>query len=240
LLLVHGFLSSRAQWQFNLEVLSEVCTPVTVELYGHGRSPSPEDTESYLPGSYVREFDAIRQAIGAEAWFLCGYSLGAGLTIRYAYEYPEQTIAHIFTNSTSAFSSRPEVRPAEEIIERFKEGGLDAIEQIPVHPKYAKRLPEKIKKLLVADSRLIDPEGIGRNVAYTSSTISVRDELHRNTRPALLICGKEEKRFQVYRDYVESNMPNTSLIDLPGGHAVNMECSELFNSSVADFIKQNS
>lgn len=239
LLLVHGFLSSRAQWQFNIDALREVCTPVTVELYGHGRSSGPLESARYLPSSYLKEFDTIRQALGAEKWFLCGYSLGAGLTIRYAFDYPQHTIAHVFTNSTSAFSPRPEVGAAENIVEQFESGGLASIEKIPVHPKYAKRLPEEIKQILLEDSHLLNPAAIGRSIAYTSPTVSIRDELHRNTRPALLICGKEEKRFSEYRDYVENNMPKTSLVDLPAGHAVNMECPDLFNDAIKEFLQQH-
>jgi 2-succinyl-6-hydroxy-2,4-cyclohexadiene-1-carboxylate synthase len=239
LLLVHGFLSSRAQWQFNIEALKEVCTPVTLELYGHGRSGGPLESDHYLPQSYLKEFDSIRQAIGVEKWFLCGYSLGAGLTIRYAFDYPQHTIAHVFTNSTSAFSPRPEKGVAEDIVEQFESGGLASIEQIPVHPKYSKRLPEEIKDILMEDSQLLNPAAIGRGIAYTIPTVSIRDELHRNTRPALLICGTEEKRFSEYRDYVENNMPKTSLVDLPAGHAMNMECPDLFNDAIKEFLRQH-
>lgn len=239
LLLVHGFLSSRVQWHANLEALGEVCVPVTVELYGHGRSPAPLESEAYLPASYLLEFDAIRQAMGAEKWFLCGYSLGAGLTIRYSFEYPQHTIGHIFTNSSSAFSSRPEPRPVEGTIKRFETGGLEAIEKIPVHPRFAKRLPQETRTMLLEDARLLKPAAIGRLIAYTSPTISIRDELQRNTRPSLLVCGSREKRFQAYRDFIEESMPETSLVDLPAGHAVNMECPEEFNEAVTNFIKQH-
>jgi len=56
LLLVHGLLSSRAQWNANLEALSGCSRPVVVELFGHGRSPSPEDAAYYSPANYVSEF----------------------------------------------------------------------------------------------------------------------------------------------------------------------------------------
>ena len=60
ILLVHGLLSSRAQWLPNLKVLSTFCRPVVVELFGHGRSPSPSAQEFYLPENYAREFETIR------------------------------------------------------------------------------------------------------------------------------------------------------------------------------------
>ena len=107
LLMVHGFLSSSAQWLANLAALGEVCRPVTAELWGHGRSPAPADPAHYSPAAYVQQFDQIRRQLGADRWFLCGYSLGAGLTIRYACEHPEHVYAHIFTNSNSALADKP-------------------------------------------------------------------------------------------------------------------------------------
>ena len=88
LLLVHGFLSSSAQWLANLKELSTVCKPVTVDLWGHGRSPAPRDKIHYSPQAYAEQFEQIRQQLGIERWFVCGYSLGAGLSIRYAHDYP--------------------------------------------------------------------------------------------------------------------------------------------------------
>ena len=37
MLMVHGFLSSRAQWRINLPALGAFCRPVLLELLGHGR-----------------------------------------------------------------------------------------------------------------------------------------------------------------------------------------------------------
>ena len=64
LLLVHGMLCSRAQWLWNLPALKRVCRPVTVELWGHGRSPSPETVGHYAPKHYITEFEAIREQLG--------------------------------------------------------------------------------------------------------------------------------------------------------------------------------
>lgn len=81
LLLVHGFLSSCAQWRPNLAALKQYVRPVIVELWGHGRSPAPEDPEAYRVTSYIDAFEAIRRDLGVDRWLVCGQSFGAGLTI---------------------------------------------------------------------------------------------------------------------------------------------------------------
>ena len=63
LLLVHGFLSSSAQWILNLDALGKVCQPVTVDLWGHGKSPAPEDQHLYTAAHYGEQFEYIRTAL---------------------------------------------------------------------------------------------------------------------------------------------------------------------------------
>lgn len=241
LLMVHGLLSSRAQWANNLEALRQVATPVVVEMFGHGRSPAPLDSACYLPGAYLQEFEAIRVALGCESWYLLGYSLGAGLTIRYALTFPERVLAHVCTNSNSAFLDTTTVTPPdpEALVARFEREGHSAIDAIPVHPRFARRLPESIKTPLLEDAQLLDPGGVGRTIAYTNGHASIRDELHLNQRPALLVCGRYETRFQSKRDFAAANMPGLTVVDLEAGHAVNAEDSPGFNNAVTDFLRQH-
>ena len=61
LLLLHGIMSSRAQWALNLEELKKHTTPVVVESWGHGRASSPEDISLYSPEAYVDQLELIRK-----------------------------------------------------------------------------------------------------------------------------------------------------------------------------------
>ncbi len=68
--MLHGFLSSRAQWLLNLETLSTVCRPVATEIFGHGRSPAPHTHHEYAPERYVEAFERIREALGWQTGLL--------------------------------------------------------------------------------------------------------------------------------------------------------------------------
>jgi pimeloyl-ACP methyl ester carboxylesterase len=243
LLLVHGFLTSASQWLLNLDALKTVCQPVTVELFGHHRSPSPADPDCYRPDYYVRAFDDIRRELGAERWFLLGYSLGAGLTLRYAIEHPRQIIGHMFTNSTSGLADESRQaafrESAPEAAERIRTGGLAAMERIPVHPRHARRLAAPIREALLADARQHSPEGIAGTIGITNPEVSMRARLKENSRPALLIQGVREKRFAPLADYARSNMPHLETAELEAGHGLNMEVPEAFNNAVIQFIERN-
>jgi len=240
LLLVHGFLTSQAQWMLNLPALGKVCQPVTVELWGHGRSPSPEDPACYTPGHYLEQFEQIRIELDAKQWILLGYSLGAGLTIRYAMNHPERITRHLFTNSTSALAHKLQSaawrKSSEQAAANILAGGQSAMQRIAVHPRHAHKLPEPVYEALIVDAELHQPLGIANTLRYTTPEVSVRYELAGNSKPALLLCGMREKRFQPHREFLQINMPNLKVAELPAGHGVNMEAHGDFDRAVVDFI----
>lgn len=238
LLLVHGFLSSRGQWRPNLAALGEVVRPVVVELLGHGRSPAPHEPEQYRVESYIGAFEAIRAGLGVDRWFVCGQSFGAGLTIRYALAHPERVIGQIFTNSNSALA-HPDMSEQDARARSVEEGGRAGLEAMRIHPKHAKRLPPALKAELVADAALIDPAAIARAIRVTRVKCSVLDDLGRIRVPTLFVNGTLEKKFQPLRDRAAGLLPsNAKVVDLPGGHSVNIDAAEGFNHAVAAFVRE--
>lgn len=242
LLLVHGFLSSQSQWLLNLDALKRECRPVTVELFGHHISPSPDDPACFEPGYYVRCFEAIRESLGIERWFILGYSLGAGLTLRYSFDHPQRIQGHLFTNSTSGLADRARQQSfrasAGTAACRVREGGHAAIERIPVHPKHGRKLPRVVYQALVEDARQHNSEGIANTLAVTNPQASMRGRLAENTRPACLIWGTKERRFRPLAAYVQEHMPLLTTVEIDAGHGMNMEASAEFNQTVTDFIHQ--
>jgi 2-succinyl-6-hydroxy-2,4-cyclohexadiene-1-carboxylate synthase len=243
LLLVHGFLSSSAQWLANLEALSAVCKPITVDLWGHGRSPAPKDKTHYSPEAYAGQFEQIRLQLGIERWFVCGYSLGAGLTIRYAFDHAQHVYGHIFTNSNSALAGPEQIQEwldsAPKSAANIRSKGLAAIDRIAVHPRRARNLPEAVKAPLLADCAMLKPEGVANTLEYTNPFTSVREIAAANPRPLLLCCGVKEKRFADNRQWAEANLTNLSVVEIDAGHGVNMEGAEAFNVHVCAFVKSH-
>jgi pimeloyl-ACP methyl ester carboxylesterase len=241
-LLVHGILSSRSQWLPNLEALRAVCRPVVVELYGHGRSPSPKEPFAYSPAGYVEEFERLRRRLGVERWLLCGLSLGAALTVRYALEHPARAIAQVFTNSISAFADeawREQVSPAIEAAARaLEEHGRSALERLPMNPSRGRRLPADAREALIADYRLHDPAGIARTMRHTVPASPLGERLAENRVPALLVAGRSEAAFVPHRRRAEQIMPGLAVVELDAGHAVNLEDAAGFNAAVTDFFER--
>jgi pimeloyl-ACP methyl ester carboxylesterase len=243
LLLVHGFLSSRAQWTPNLDALREVARPVVVELLGHARSPAPDDPAAYTPSSYVETFERIRNGLGADRWYVCGQSLGAALTLRYTLDHPDAVIAQVFTNSNSALAEADwgeRIIPALEAQARsFRTRGRAAIDEHPLNAARSTRLSPEIRAAMSADCDLHSPEGLALTGLHTVPTSSVRERMRDNAVPTLLVVGERETRFAEHRRYAEHEIPLLEVCALDGGHAVNLDAADQFNAAVTAFLRKH-
>ena len=242
LLLVHGFMSSRAQWMPNLAALGQIAQLAVVELLGHGRSPTPAEAGAYEVASYVAAFDEIRRTIGAPRMFLCGQSFGAGLTIAYALAHPSHTCGHIFTNSRSALAPPGHLgdeatRAAEA--DRIEAGGASAVDAMALHPRNARRAPADARDAMVGDAALLSPRGLANGMRYTLPQLSMLDRLAQVEVPGLLINGVWEKAFQPLRALAAEHAPGLQILDLEGGHSINLEAPDAFNLALGNFIRRH-
>lgn len=238
LLLVHGFLSSRAQWRPNLDGLKAFCRPVIVELWGHGRSPTPSDPDAYRVASYLDAFDAIRRDLGVDRWLVCGQSFGAGLTIRYAHQHPQHVIGQIFTNSVSALSKPGERESDARRLTRadaLERDGHSAIEALRFHPRFATRFAPDVKQEMLDDVARVSPTAVANAIRYTTPQLSMVDCLGEVSVPSLLVNGVWERLFQPLRERAATLLPSLTVVDLEGGHSINAEAPALFNEAVAGF-----
>jgi 2-succinyl-6-hydroxy-2,4-cyclohexadiene-1-carboxylate synthase len=239
LLLVHGICSSRAQWRPNLECLAKFCTPVVVELLGHGRSDSPRDPEAYTVEAYIERFEALRAELGAERWAICGQSFGAGLTMNYALAYPSRVSRQIFTNSNSALRAPAAPVGRDEQLRRaaaFERRGRAGLEGMAFYPKRTGRLAPEIEDELVLDAGRISLAAMALTIGFTVGSLSVADRLAQIATPTLLVNGRREKAFQPARDLAAKSIRDIEVVDLEGGHPVNLDCAAEFNSAVAAFL----
>jgi pimeloyl-ACP methyl ester carboxylesterase len=244
LLLIHGMLSSRAQWTRNLDALSQAARPVVLELWGHGRSPSPSDPALYAPEAMAALLDQVRHELGADKWFVCGQSFGATATLRYSLLYPERVLGQVFTNSTSALATKDKVKDlyadVHKLAANLSKYGQESLKRMRIHPIHAKRLPPGAQDELMADAHLLNPAGISNLFQITSPAASVAEVVQGTKVPTLLVAGEKEERFIPHRKYAEENIPGVKVVGVDGGHACNIEAPEAFNAAVLEFLRQHS
>ena len=236
LVLLHGFMSSSLQWSLNRPGLARHFRLAAVELWGHGKSPSPEGPACYGVDRYVAELERIREGLGAERWTVCGQSFGAGIAIRYALAHQGRVAGLVVTNSRSALNDV--AREAEAA------GGLEAWEaldprRLPYHPCHAKRFPPELKARMEAAADAIPARALWRATATTARGLSCRSVAAEIAVPTLLVNGRFETSFQADRDFAAATIPDVEVVDLDAGHSVNVEAPAEFDRAVIDFATRH-
>jgi pimeloyl-ACP methyl ester carboxylesterase len=85
--LVHGITSSSESWREVMLQLSDNHTVVAPDLLGHGRSAKPRG--DYSLGAYASGIRDLLGILGFESGTAVGHSLGGGIAMQFAYQFPE-------------------------------------------------------------------------------------------------------------------------------------------------------
>jgi len=88
LLLVHGMAGSSATWEPVIEGLAQTCTVIAPDLLGHGTSAKPRG--DYSLGAFASVLRDLLLALGHESATVIGQSLGGGIAMQFAYQFPER------------------------------------------------------------------------------------------------------------------------------------------------------
>ena len=86
--LVHGIASRAAQWHQVMADLGETCHVIAPDLLGHGESAKPRG--DYSLGAHACGIRDLLAALGHDRVTLVGHSLGGGVAMQFAYQFPER------------------------------------------------------------------------------------------------------------------------------------------------------
>jgi pimeloyl-ACP methyl ester carboxylesterase len=87
--LVHGITSSAECWRPAIERLSRHYTVIAPDLLGHGESAKPRG--DYSLGAYASGIRDLLSVLGHDRVTIVGHSLGGGIAMQFAYQFPERT-----------------------------------------------------------------------------------------------------------------------------------------------------
>ena len=97
IVLVHGITSTSATWERVMPYLAERFTVVAPDLLGHGQSAKPRG--DYSLGAYASGVRDLLIALGHERATFVGHSLGGGVAMQLAYQFPERCERLILVDS---------------------------------------------------------------------------------------------------------------------------------------------
>ncbi len=88
-MLIHGITSSADTWRPAMEALAGEHTVIAPDLLGHGASAKPRG--DYSLGAYASGIRDLLAALGHDRVTVVGHSLGGGVAMQFAYQFPERT-----------------------------------------------------------------------------------------------------------------------------------------------------
>ncbi|MFF4799491.1 alpha/beta fold hydrolase [Streptomyces sp. NPDC001351] len=89
LVLIHGIGDSSATWAELIPDLARTHTVIAPDLLGHGASDKPR--ADYSVAAYANGVRDLLTTLGIESATLVGHSLGGGVAMQFAYQFPERT-----------------------------------------------------------------------------------------------------------------------------------------------------
>jgi pimeloyl-ACP methyl ester carboxylesterase len=87
-LLIHGITGSSQHWEPIVDLLQSDFTVIAPDLLGHGQSAKPRG--DYSLGAYASGLRDLLAYLGHDSATVVGHSLGGGIAMQFAYQFPER------------------------------------------------------------------------------------------------------------------------------------------------------
>jgi pimeloyl-ACP methyl ester carboxylesterase len=253
ILLLHGVAGSSETWAPVIEPLAEKYTIVAPDLIGHGESAKPRG--DYSLGAYASGLRDLLQAIGHDSATVVGHSLGGGIAMQMAYQFPERCERLVLVSSGGLgrevnFLLRAATLPGSEVVIPVLASGqvLGAGERLArIVGRTGLRAGSDLEELWRGLTSLHDA-GARQAFVYTLRSIvdaggqrvSARDRLYLAKEMPTLIMWGESDRIIPARHGAEAHeaMPGSRFESFPGaGHFPHRDDPLRFARVLDDFIR---
>jgi pimeloyl-ACP methyl ester carboxylesterase len=251
LILIHGFGGSMWQWEYQYFVLSHTHRVIIPDLLGSGLSDKPD--EAYTPARLVEFFRQFMDSIDLPQAALVGNSMGAGLAMAMALDYPERVTRLVLI---SGFPAHVEHSIASPSYQRFfyhrpplwlaKFGNWIA----------GRRATEALLKEIVYNEELISPTVIERSFRNRQrgsllgplyslmDNIRIWPEQYGNrlqeiSQQVLLLWGDHDRVFPLeVGERIKNQLSHVEWHVIPeAGHLPQWEQSTIVNRLILEFLE---
>ena len=253
LVLIHGIAGSSATWDEVVPALADRYCVVAPDLLGHGESAKPRG--DYSLGGYASGVRDLLGALGYERASVVGHSLGGGVAMQFAYQFPERCERLVLVSSGGL---GPEVHPilraaalpgAEWVLPLLCAAGVrDAVEGAArflarVGLRAAPDLEEMWRgfcSLADADARLAFVHTLRTIIDVSGQRVSAADRLYLAAEvPVLLVWGEQDPMIPVaHARMAHKVIPGSRLAIFPAaGHFPHRDEPRRFVEVLLDFLQ---
>ncbi|MBI4674254.1 MAG: alpha/beta fold hydrolase [Chloroflexi bacterium] len=236
LVLIHGLGSSTRDWEFQTPEFSKKLKVITFDVRGHGQSEKPPGP--YSMALFAADTAALLRALGIASAHIIGVSMGGGVAIQFALDYPALVKSLVIVNSGPAVSADPAQtkREVESRVAVVKQMGMRAMGDVLAPRLFPKPEQAALRETFRARWAENDPR------AYIDATLTMADwnvlaRVGEIQCPTLVIAADQDYTPVAMKEAYIQRMPNAKLVVLADSHhAVPMEHPEEFNAAVIEFL----
>ena len=252
IVLIHGITSSARTWAAVEPLLETDHTVIAPDLAGHGHSAKPRG--DYSLGAHASGIRDLLSLLGVRTATIVGHSLGGGIAMQFAYQFPERVERLVLVDSGGLGNDvslvlRAATLPGAEYVMpvlfsrvpmAVGAGVTRTLRRVGIgRSAGARGLREGLKSLGDAEGRraflhtaraVIDPAG---------QRIDARDRLYLSDGiPSLLVWGDRDPIIPVeHGREAHRLMPGSRLVEFPGaGHFPHVDDPERFAALLRDFV----
>ena len=253
ILLIHGMTSSSETWEPVIGPLSECGTVIAPDLLGHGDSAKPRG--DYSLGAHASGVRDLLVTLGHERATIVGHSLGGGVAMQFAYQFPERCERLVLVSSGGLGSEvsrllRALSLPGAEYLlalactPRLRDGSIAftrALTRVGLRP--APALAEVLRSyssLTDAASRQAFMNTLRAVIDLGGQRVGAHDRLYLvGDIPVMIVWGAKDPVIPVsHATAAHDAIPGSRLVIFePGGHFPHRESPERFAESLTDFIR---
>ena len=250
-LLIHGIGGDWRTWEPVLDGLARQHRVVAVDLPGHGGSA--KGAGDYSLGSLASAFRDLGGALGIERATVVGHSLGGGVAMQFAYQFPERCERLVLVSSGGlgrdvGLALRLATLPGSELFLSLTAPAARSLINLAARAGRALRLRPAYDAAFYARTfaTLADPEtraaflGTLRGVVGTAGQlVDARDRLYLAAHmPTLIVWGERDGVLPMdHAHAAHEAMPGSRLeIFEDGGHLPQFDDPHRFIDVVNDFV----
>ena len=256
LVLIHGMAGSSATWRYVLPTLTTHFTVIAPDLAGHGESEKPRG--DYSLGAFASGIRDLMLALGHERATLVGQSLGGGVAMQFAYQFPERTERLVLVSSGGLGEEvnlllRLLALPGAELVlqvgcnDWVHDAGVTVaglLSRIGLRAgRHVEEVWEGYGSLADGETRTAFMHTLRSVVDIGGQRVSAADRLYlAAAMPTLIVWGDRDHIIPVSQGYSSHEaMPGSRLEIFEGaGHFPHCEAPERFCNVLVDFMRTTS
>ncbi|MEX0620554.1 MAG: alpha/beta hydrolase [Solirubrobacterales bacterium] len=252
ILLIHGITSSSRTWKRVMPGLAENHTVIAPDLLGHGNSAKPQG--DYSLGAYASGIRDLLVALDVPRVTVVGHSLGGGIALQFAYQFPERVGRIVLVDSGGIGREvnpvlRAAVLPGAEFVlpvmfsPKLHDGALKVrglLAKIGLQPNAdIEGVSEGFASLTEADARRAFLNTVRSVIDINGQRVSAEDRLYlAKDVPSLIIWGENDRIIPLEHAYRAKEMLPQSRLEVfsDAGHFPFNDHPDRFVDVMRDFL----